>query len=527
MRHYCLATFSFFVVLLFFVGCGTPKKVQKPKPPIVSVKDTADKVYSLPKPWVRPLNPDVAQEFRAVWLTTIYGLDWPRAKADTKTGEDNQKQELLNILDRLKSDGYNTVFLQVRLRGSVIYPSAYEPWDRVFTNSGNRPNYDPLDFAVKACHERGLKCHAWLVTFPLGGDKASYHTPRSNHPQWCVRHMGEWYLNPGIPEVRSYIAKLCEEIVRKYPVDGIHLDYVRYPENASTFNDRQTYERYGQGVGLSQWRRDNITALLKEIKDTITAISPSVVLSAATLGKLRNLGSNIKPHGWTAYESVYQDVIAWDKERVLDMVLPMMYYKDDLFEPFLLDWQRSLKSTSVVAGLGPYRIDEVLAKNRWTVDDIICQLDYLRGVGIDGVCFFREMHVGNRFPKMRDAIKKKFEKEALLPPIQRGKEMLVSEPKDLKLIPVDTIKNKYRLSWKIDLTAKQKGQECTFNVWAKIDKTDGTKEGCLIAKNVKTTSIDIPVDILLKAKEIEFGVEAVNSLGVATPCRYGVMYRKL
>ena len=221
-------------LLLSLASCGT-KKPHTPEPtppsqvPIVITPPTEE-----PR-WVRPAGDSIREEMRAVWLTTVYGLDWPRDQADTPDGVRRQKESLLRILDRLKSDGYNTVFLQLRHSGTVIYPSDYEPLSTRFAGEGFFGDYDPVQFAIKACHERGLSLHAWLVTYPLSSSKRAPHPILRDHPSWAIAHKGSYHLDPGHPEVRTYIAHLVADLVRRYPVDGIHFDYFRYPEGAERF----------------------------------------------------------------------------------------------------------------------------------------------------------------------------------------------------------------------------------------------------------------------------------------------------
>lgn len=109
-----------------------------------------------------------ATEVRAVWLTTNYGLDWPR----NRTSVEVQKRELIEILDNLKKHNFNTVLFQVRGRGEVLYNSRIEPMSTLIAPAGpGRPAFDPLAFVVEECHKRGLACHAWIVTYPLGNDR--------------------------------------------------------------------------------------------------------------------------------------------------------------------------------------------------------------------------------------------------------------------------------------------------------------------------------------------------------------------
>jgi uncharacterized lipoprotein YddW (UPF0748 family) len=135
------------------------------------------------------------------------------------------------MLDRLKEAGINTVFLQTRVRGTVIYPSAFEPWDDCITGrAGKAPGYDPLEFAIEECHKRGLQLHAWVVTIPIGKwKKLGCAQLNKKHPNMVKRIGEDGYMNPESPKTAEYLAKICKEIVDNYDVDGIHLDYIRYP----------------------------------------------------------------------------------------------------------------------------------------------------------------------------------------------------------------------------------------------------------------------------------------------------------
>lgn len=108
-------------------------------------------------------------EVRAVWLTTIGGIDWPHSYAQSSYSAEKQKKELTDILDRLQQAKINTVLFQTRVRGTMIYPSAYEPWDGCLSGfPGRSPGYDALQFAIDQCHKRGMELHAWVVTIPVG-----------------------------------------------------------------------------------------------------------------------------------------------------------------------------------------------------------------------------------------------------------------------------------------------------------------------------------------------------------------------
>ena len=112
------------------------------------------------------------------------------------------------------------------------------------------PGYDPLAFVVDECHKRGMECHAWFVTFPLGTDKSVKEQGKLSvvrrQPKLCKRHNGEWYLDPGVPGTSDYVLSLVKELVNGYDIDGIHFDYIRYPEQAKSFPDKNLYNKYGK-----------------------------------------------------------------------------------------------------------------------------------------------------------------------------------------------------------------------------------------------------------------------------------------
>ena len=207
-------------------------------------------------------------EVRAVWITAVYGLDWPRTRATTPEGIRRQKAELIEILDKLKEANFNTVLFQTRTRGDVLYRSSIEPFNSILTGRENDdPGYDPLAFAIEECHRRGMECHAWMVTIPLGGRKHVAALGRSSvtkkKPAICVPYKRQYFLNPGHPQTKEYLMSLVREVVERYDVDGVHFDYLRYPEHARTFPDSYDYKRYNNGRSLEQWRRDNLTEIVR------------------------------------------------------------------------------------------------------------------------------------------------------------------------------------------------------------------------------------------------------------------------
>ena len=179
------------------------------------------------------LQPSPKYEVRAVWLTTIGGIDWPHSYANGSASSiERQQRELTTILDQLKAVGTNVVLLQTRVRATTIYPSSMEPWDGCLSGiPGQSPGYDALAFAIDECHKRGLKVHAWVVTIPCGKwNGAGCKNLRKTHPELLKKIGDEGFLNPENPRTADYLARFCGDLTSRYDIDGIHLDYIRYPD---------------------------------------------------------------------------------------------------------------------------------------------------------------------------------------------------------------------------------------------------------------------------------------------------------
>lgn len=336
------------------------------------------------------LHAQPKREVRAAWVTTAYSLDWPRAKATTPAARERQKAELTDLLDRLKAANFNTVLFQARTRGEVFYRSAIEPYSAELTGkAGKDPGYDPLAFAVEECHKRGMECHAWLVSIPLGGRKHAVSLGKQGvtqrNPSICVSHKNEWFLNPAHPQTKQYLGSIVNEIVKNYDIDGIHLDYHRYPENTK-FPDSREFRNQGGGKSLDQWRRDNLTEILRHIYAGVKESKPWVKVSTSPVGKYRDT-SRYASRGWNAYHTVYQDVKQWLAEGIQDQVYPMMYFRRDHFYPFALDWQEESNGRHIVPGLGIYFLHP--KEGNWKRHEVERQIHFLRRNGLAGEAYYR------------------------------------------------------------------------------------------------------------------------------------------
>lgn len=315
-------------------------------------------------------------EVRAVWLTTIGGIDWPHSYAQSARSVEKQKDELRRILDQLQAVGTNTVLLQTRIRGTAIYPSSMEPWDGCLSGfPGKSPGYDALQFAINECHRRGMELHAWVVTIPVGRWNAlGCRTLRQKMPRNIIRIKDDGYMNPETEQTASYLADLCAELTSRYDIDGIHLDYIRYPEELPKLKTIQ------KNTG-----RDHITRIVSLISQRVKGLKPWVKMSCSPIGKYDDT-SRYWSHGWNARQTVCQDAVAWLRDGLMDELFPMMYFRDNNFYPFALDWKEQSHGRIIVPGLGIYFMSP--KERDWPLSDITRELEFLRFEGL-GHAYFR------------------------------------------------------------------------------------------------------------------------------------------
>ena len=349
------------------------------------------------------VNPNPKYEVRAVWLTTIGGIDWPHSYAQSKRSAEKQKEELRAILDRLQKANINTILLQTRIRATTIYPSQYEPWDGCLSGfPGKSPGYDALQFAIDECHKRGMEVHAWVVTIPVGKwNSYGCRQLRKRFPRLIKRIDQDGYMDPEATQTGCYLAEMCREIVQRYDVDGIHLDYIRYPE---TWKFRISKDQ----------ARSNITRIVEKIHQAVKKEKPWVKMSCSPIGKFDDL-SRYWSHGWNAYTKVAQDAQAWLKDGLMDELFPMMYFRGDQFFPFAIDWKEHSYGKIIAPGLGIYFLDP--KEGKWNISDITSELYHLRNIG-EGHAFFRNKFLLDNQQGVYDFVTAHFNRyPALVPPM--------------------------------------------------------------------------------------------------------------
>ena len=307
------------------------------------------------------------KEMRAAWISTVYNMDWPK----TKNNISKQKQEYIEMLDKLKGIGINTVVFQVRPKSDALYNSSINPWSDVLTGTqGKNPGYDPLAFAIEEAHKRGMELHAWFNPYRVTTSGTDINKLASNnqarlHQDWLLEYNSgsnkALMYNPGLPEVRKHIVDTVSEVVRNYNVDGIHFDDYFYRDG---MNDDDTYKKYGNRLNKGDWRRENVNTLLREVKSAIKLIKPNVEFGVSPSGIWKNKSSDptgSDTRGFEHYSKSYADSRTWIREGLIDYIVPQIYwtigYSAADYSKLVSWWSNEVKGYNVdlYIGQGVYR----------------------------------------------------------------------------------------------------------------------------------------------------------------------------
>lgn len=362
-------------------------------------------VLTLVTPAFAAGTPSASGEMRGVWVSSVYNLDYPSSPT---TDPDKLKAEADEILDNCVKWGLNAVFLQVRPSGDALYKSDLFPWSKYLTGSvGTAPQdgFDPLEYWVEAAHKRGLELHAWINPYRITRSKdtewnslPSTHPAKMN-PDWVVKYSdGNYYFNPGIPEVRDLVTRGAVEIVQNYDVDGLHMDDYFYP--GTDFNDAATYQKYGSSFSnIADFRRDSVNQLVAQLDTAVHNIDPDIQFGISPSGIWANKSTDPRgsdTNGSEHYVSSYADSLYWIENGLVDYIIPQIYWEiGHKLADFatLADWWNDAVAGSDVhlyIGMGAYRCADNPTGVWTTTDPLFDSLAYLENKdNVGGCVFFR------------------------------------------------------------------------------------------------------------------------------------------
>ena len=316
---------------------------------------------------------DHPRELRGVWIATVWNINWPSGSGLSAS---ESQAELLTLLDVAQDSGLNAVFFQVRPEADAMYASELEPWSRYLTGTqGGDPGWDPLAFLLEEGHARGLEVHAWMNPYRAKASSAS--TAASGHQSvvnsaYAYPYGSTLWLDPGAPPVQDHLEAVIADLVTRYDIDGVHFDDYFYPyPDGTPFPDQDTYAAYGDGMDLSDWRRDNVNQMVQRVSATIAGINPAVRFGISPFGIYRP-GQPEGIQGLDQYAELYADPVVWKANGWVDYLAPQLYWPTtqsaQAFEP-LLDWWAELPETgrSTYVGHALYQLD---SSSKWSIDEL-------------------------------------------------------------------------------------------------------------------------------------------------------------
>ncbi len=384
------------------------------------------------------------REFRAVWVCTLANLDWPsRATSSPAT----QQREMIRMLDRFEEMGMNAIIFQVRPAGDAFYHSDLAPWSHYLTGQQGKapsPYYDPLAFIIEACHERNIELHAWFNPFRAVSHtrhvKVSARHPSKLHPDWCFDYGDSRYYNPGVPAARDHIQQVILEVLRKYDVDGIHLDdyFYPYPIGTRPVPDDAAYARYGgpNYPSRAHWRRHNIDEFVRTLNDSIQEIKPWVKFGISPFGVWRNQTEDSRGSttdgAFSAYEGLYSDTRKWIKEGWVDYMAPQIYWSVNhprASYRIVLDWWNALEADRhIFVGHAPYLMSESSAPAWAKSSEFLLQTRLQREKAhVSGDIWFRAKPLMKNPQGFCDALRQQCYQYPALPPAIPWKDSIPPE----------------------------------------------------------------------------------------------------
>ncbi|HEX5322221.1 MAG TPA: family 10 glycosylhydrolase [Capsulimonadaceae bacterium] len=347
--------------------------------------------------------------------------------------------QINHVVAAAKRFGFNALFVQVRGRGDAYYHSTLEP--RAEELSSEPASFDPLAYAIQTAHAKGIQVHAWLNTdYVWGAGRKPYSAEHivNAHPDWLMRDVhGNYSLSatgncegaftsPSNAAVRQHVHDVFLEVAKNYDIDGIHFDYIRYPNQNYDYSDaaiggfkaymdqrlttsqkqslaqgrRLAYVRAFPGQWVN-WRRDQVTSLVASISHDVKAIKPWVIVSAAVYADYKD-----------AYSSKGQDWKAWLREGLLDVVVPMAYGSStEKVAAQIQDAEHAAKEYHrfCYAGLGSWHISAASTE---------AKIEAARAAGAQGIVLFSYGGVtkdGTQSAYLQNVDASSFQRRAVLP----------------------------------------------------------------------------------------------------------------
>jgi uncharacterized lipoprotein YddW (UPF0748 family) len=388
--------------LAILAGCAGEKPAVKPetKPEAAPASTAASETPRVPPTLITSggslhTPPAAPREFRAAWVASVGNIDWPSHRGLPAA---KQQAELLAILDTAAALHLNAIVLQVRPGADALYPSELEPWSEYLSGEQGKPPspyYDPLQMWVEEAHKRGLELHAWFNPYRARSSQSSRSVMAASHVSkrlpGIVRQYGDMlWMDPGEDASAQQTLAVIADVVKRYDIDGVHIDDYFYPYPVSEkingqsveqdFPDDAAWQRYlQQGGKLSRadWRRDNVNRLVQQIGETVHKEKSWVKfgISPFGIGRPDRLPPGII--GFSQYDKLYADVETWLQNGWMDYLSPQLYWPIEqapqAYKVLLDYWlAQDTKHRHLWPGLYTSRVSD--ADTAWPAQEIVNQI---------------------------------------------------------------------------------------------------------------------------------------------------------
>ncbi|PCJ50195.1 MAG: hypothetical protein COA74_02930 [Gammaproteobacteria bacterium] len=397
----------------------------------------------------------VEREFRAAWVATVANINWP---SEPGLSVAVQKQEAIKLLNTLQANNFNAVIFQVRPQSDALYQSDLEPWSYYLTGKQGQapvPFYDPLEFWIEESHKRGLELHAWLNPYRAhhieGGEVSEQSVVKTRSKLVVKLEVGYHWLIPTESETINHSLNVVKDIVKRYDVDGIHIDDYFYPypsyNNGKEFPDQKSYDKYKSQDGKlskSDWRRDSVNTFIKRAYKEIKAEKNHVKFGISPFGIWRP-GFPESILGFDQFEKLYADAKLWLNEGWIDYFVPQLYWPINRYAqsfPVLLNWweNENIKNRHLWPGIHTRQ-----ALNDIDIDESINQIMISRAMLSDrpGSVFWNVDALTNNLPFYESLTTGPYKKQALVP----ASKWLDSRAPVAPVLKAQLLENIFKLSW--------------------------------------------------------------------------------
>lgn len=289
-----------------------------------------------------------------------------------KDDESDFKNEIEKRFSQLKDMGFNTVTVQVRPCGDAFYKSSYFPSSKYcFGKQGVDMPYDPLKIMCAVAEKQDLSLEAWINPYRVSQDNDINKLCDTNFAKKWYKNKSKKrnvyvskkavYFNPASSDVNKLIVNGVKEIVKNYSVSAIHFDDYFYPDTDKSI-DNAEYQKYLKNGGkssLSDWRRENVSSMIKSVYSAVKSVNKKVKFGISPASNIDN-----------DYSSLYADVEKWSQDSgYIDYICPQIYFGfKNVKQPFMQttkEWTNTAKCDLYI-GLPLYKCsksDEYAAKN--------------------------------------------------------------------------------------------------------------------------------------------------------------------